>query len=213
MILSEQRLFRCLLVRKRTSPAILSRLILTKDGSMILDGQRRTVFHSDQRPAFPSKRLFPAISGSLFLSVKRFLNARSRADPPNRTPEQEIFRAGSLGQAIRDDPKQNHLGQAIRASSLGQDTLPLRHRDSGQDLVLMSTNSRKIGQLIVEFSNWVERAIDLDGILNKGKFSELRDPKVFCSARISFDTIEWSNGLDICPEYLFDHSKTVAALR
>lgn len=68
-------------------------------------------------------------------------------------------------------------------------------------------------QLILEFSNGEERAIDLEGILNKGKFSELRDPKVFCSACISFDTIQWSNGLDICPEYLFDHSRPIAALR
>ena len=37
-------------------------LVLTKDGSMILDGQRRTGL----------------------LSVHRFLGARSRAEPPNR---------------------------------------------------------------------------------------------------------------------------------
>ncbi|HPI18528.1 MAG: DUF2442 domain-containing protein [Thermotogaceae bacterium] len=76
-----------------------------------------------------------------------------------------------------------------------------------------SIKSCKPYQLILEFSNGEERAIDLEGILNKGKFSELRDPKVFCSARISFDTVEWSNGLDICPEYLFDHSRPIAVLR
>ncbi|PZC53073.1 MULTISPECIES: DUF2442 domain-containing protein [unclassified Mesotoga] len=62
-------------------------------------------------------------------------------------------------------------------------------------------------EFILEFNNGEERAIDLEGILDKGRFAELRDPKIFCSARIAFDTIEWCNGLDICPEYLFEHSK------
>ncbi len=62
-------------------------------------------------------------------------------------------------------------------------------------------------KLTLEFDNGEERTIDMEPFLNKGKLQELKDPKIFCTAHISFDTVEWSNGLDICPEFLYEYSQ------
>lgn len=42
--------------------------------------------------------------------------------------------------------------------------------------------------------------------LDKGLFKDLKDEKIFKSVRVSFDTIEWINGLDIDPEFLYKNS-------
>ena len=45
--------------------------------------------------------------------------------------------------------------------------------------------------------------------LDRGVFAALRDPAVFNSVRVSFDTIQWANGADICPEVLFAESQPI----
>ena len=46
-----------------------------------------------------------------------------------------------------------------------------------------------------------------------GIFSEsaasLKDTAIFNSVHVSFDTLEWSNGADLCPEVLYSDSKTI----
>ena len=53
------------------------------------------------------------------------------------------------------------------------------------------------------------KLIDMKPYLKKGMFRELKKPEIFNSAHISFDTVEWSNGLDICPEFLYKNSKSI----
>ena len=43
--------------------------------------------------------------------------------------------------------------------------------------------------------------------LDKGIFKELKDIPLFNTVKISFDTIEWANQADLCPEFLYDESK------
>lgn len=62
-------------------------------------------------------------------------------------------------------------------------------------------------KLTLLFDNGEERVIDMEPFLNKGKLQELKDPRVFKTAHISFDTVEWSNGVDICPEFLYEYSQ------
>ena len=57
-------------------------------------------------------------------------------------------------------------------------------------------------KLILEFENTEQRIFDVAPLLSIGKFSELRD----LSVKVKFDTIEWSNKLDIDPEYLYNKS-------
>ena len=43
----------------------------------------------------------------------------------------------------------------------------------------------------------------------EGVFTALRDKSLFSSVRVSFDTVEWSNGADLCPEVLYAESRKV----
>lgn len=57
--------------------------------------------------------------------------------------------------------------------------------------------------------NGEQRVFDMTPYLDKGIFTELRDPAVFNSVRPAFDTVEWANGADIAPEVLYRDGKPV----
>ena len=61
-------------------------------------------------------------------------------------------------------------------------------------------------KLILTFENKGKRLFDMNPYLEIGKFSELKNAKIFNSVKIKFDTIEWSNKLDLDPEFLYDKS-------
>lgn len=61
-------------------------------------------------------------------------------------------------------------------------------------------------KLQIKFKNGEERIFDLTPYLTIGKFSELRDIRLFNSVTVKFDSIEWANHLDIDPEFLYAHS-------
>ena len=69
---------------------------------------------------------------------------------------------------------------------------------------VVPTNDYK---LILSFGEKEKRVFDVAEILNFGRFSELQNLDVFKKVHISFDTIEWDNGLDLDPEYLYEKSK------
>ncbi len=64
-------------------------------------------------------------------------------------------------------------------------------------------------KLFLTFKNGDQKIFDMNPYLQTGVFSELKDENIFESVRVAFDTIEWSNGADICPEVLFNESKPV----
>ena len=66
-------------------------------------------------------------------------------------------------------------------------------------------------KLILSFDKDEQRIFDVSPILNLGKFSELQDLEKFKKVRVCFDTIEWENGLDLDPEYLYEKSIQVTA--
>ena len=68
-------------------------------------------------------------------------------------------------------------------------------------------------KLILSFDKQEQRIFDATPILNFGKFSELQDLETFKKVHISFDTIEWDNGLDLDPEYLYEKSKAMRTCR
>ena len=65
-------------------------------------------------------------------------------------------------------------------------------------------------QLLLTFDNDEQRIFDVRPLLSFGKFRELSSPAIFNTVRVSFDTIAWPNGLDIDPEYLYEHSKALS---
>jgi hypothetical protein len=61
-------------------------------------------------------------------------------------------------------------------------------------------------QLLLTFDNQEQRRFNMQPYLDKGVFAELKEESLFRSVHVSFDTIEWSNGADLCPEVLYDQS-------
>lgn len=61
-------------------------------------------------------------------------------------------------------------------------------------------------RLLLEFANGEERLFDVSPYLSIGKFCELRNPTLFYSVKVKFDSVEWANHLDLDPEFLYDKS-------
>ena len=66
-------------------------------------------------------------------------------------------------------------------------------------------------RLLITFDNEEKRIFDVKPLLSFGKFQELTSHDLFKTVRVSFDTIAWSNGLDLDPEYLYEHSEALSA--
>jgi len=64
-------------------------------------------------------------------------------------------------------------------------------------------------EILLEFENGEERVFDLKPYLSLGKFSELKDSNKFKTVRVSFDTIEWDNNIDLDPEFLYEKSRKI----
>ncbi len=61
-------------------------------------------------------------------------------------------------------------------------------------------------QLILTFDNHERRLFDMRPYLGIGRFAELKDIRAFKQVSVSFDTVEWQNGLDLDPEFLYAKS-------
>ena len=59
------------------------------------------------------------------------------------------------------------------------------------------------------FNNHVIKVVDLVNSLNGEAFTQLRNIENFKSFTIKFNTIEWENGADLAPEYLYEIGETV----
>jgi len=52
-----------------------------------------------------------------------------------------------------------------------------------------------------------KRIFDMKPYLNIGMYKDLQNIELFKTARISFDSLEWANGIDIDPEFLYSKSR------
>lgn len=69
-----------------------------------------------------------------------------------------------------------------------------------------SVQALKDYTLAITFKNDETKVFDVKPYLDTGIFSELKDENLFNSVHVSFDSIEWCNGADICPEVLYHES-------
>ncbi|MCY3751306.1 MAG: DUF2442 domain-containing protein [Gammaproteobacteria bacterium] len=53
------------------------------------------------------------------------------------------------------------------------------------------------------FDNGEEGVFDVSPYLEKGLFSQLKDRRVFNSVRPFLGSVQWDNGLDLCPDTLY----------
>ena len=65
-------------------------------------------------------------------------------------------------------------------------------------------------RLIIGFDNGEHRVFDVKPLLTVGRFRELASHEVFTKVRVAFDTVEWENGLDLDPEYLYERSEAMS---
>ncbi|MCX6153082.1 MAG: DUF2442 domain-containing protein [Candidatus Kapabacteria bacterium] len=61
--------------------------------------------------------------------------------------------------------------------------------------------------LKLEFNNNEIKIFDMKEYLEHGVFKELVNMEIFRSVKINYDSIEWVNGADLCPDLLFEKSK------
>jgi hypothetical protein len=59
------------------------------------------------------------------------------------------------------------------------------------------------------FDNGEEKIFDVTPYLNKGIFSELKEPDIFYSVRVIDGSIQWQNEADFCPDTLYLESKPI----
>lgn len=77
-------------------------------------------------------------------------------------------------------------------------------------LAVISVKPIEEYKLLLKFENGEEKIFDCSKYLEIGKFKELKNKKEFENIRVSFDSIEWGNGLDLDPEILYRDSLVVS---
>ena len=58
--------------------------------------------------------------------------------------------------------------------------------------------------LSVSFDNGESGLLDMKPYLDFGVFRKIRDPDIFKTVHVSFDTIAWESGADIDPEFAYE---------
>jgi len=59
-------------------------------------------------------------------------------------------------------------------------------------------------QIYVEFDNAECGVLNMEPYLNFGVFRNIRDRAAFSNVRVSFDTVEWGNGVDLDPQFVYE---------
>jgi hypothetical protein len=53
------------------------------------------------------------------------------------------------------------------------------------------------------------RLLDMKPYLDFGVFNKIRDFERFKRVKVAFDTIEWDDGVDLDPEFIYDNSTPI----
>ena len=61
-------------------------------------------------------------------------------------------------------------------------------------------------RLLLLFNNGERRIVDLSNSLKGTVFAPLKDINFFKRFSVKFNTVEWENGADLAPEYLYEIS-------
>jgi len=58
-------------------------------------------------------------------------------------------------------------------------------------------------KLLITFNNGEKKSFDVKPYLGIGDFKELQDVSMFNSVKPFLGSIQWANGLDLCPDTLY----------
>jgi hypothetical protein len=72
-----------------------------------------------------------------------------------------------------------------------------------------STSAVAESRLRVTFVDGTTGDVDMGAFLNNRSvdgtiFEALRDPRIFCQARVVLGTVQWPNGADLAPDAMYD---------
>lgn len=67
-------------------------------------------------------------------------------------------------------------------------------------------------RIVVEFDNDESGVLDMGPYLGFGVFNKLKEPGIFDTVRVSFDTVEWVNGIDLDPKFVYEKCVKVQRL-
>jgi hypothetical protein len=59
-------------------------------------------------------------------------------------------------------------------------------------------------KLLLKFNNGIEITVNLENELNGTVFKPLKDKNKFRKFSVVYNTVEWENGADFAPEYLYE---------
>jgi hypothetical protein len=59
-------------------------------------------------------------------------------------------------------------------------------------------------RLLLTFNDGISKTVDLQNELNGKIFGPLKDMDYFKNFEIKYNTVEWKNGADFAPEYLYE---------
>lgn len=78
-------------------------------------------------------------------------------------------------------------------------------------LHVMAVKEASPFELLLEFSDGIIKRVDLNSELYGEIFEPLIDPELFIQARVNPETgtVEWPNGADFAPEFLYDIGKEI----
>jgi Protein of unknown function (DUF2442) len=62
-------------------------------------------------------------------------------------------------------------------------------------------------KLLITFNNGEKKSFDVKPYLEIGVFKELQDVNLFNSVKPFLGSIQWANGLDLCPDTLYLEGK------
>jgi hypothetical protein len=78
---------------------------------------------------------------------------------------------------------------------------------------VVSVKPGKNYTLEISFTNGELKSYDVKPLLNTGLFKELKNPALFNSVRPVMGSIQWENGLDLCPDTLYLDSINTSTLQ
>ena len=72
-----------------------------------------------------------------------------------------------------------------------------------------SVQPKDFYKLFITFENGEKGIFDVSPYLNRGIFSQLKDKHIFNSVKPFLGSIQWKNGLDLCPDTLYLDSEKI----
>jgi hypothetical protein len=84
------------------------------------------------------------------------------------------------------------------------------HQNANLPPAVIRVEANEDFTLTVGFSTGENGTLDMKPYLDFGLFQVLRDPHIFRTARVAFDTVAWDGGIDLDPDFVYRHRKSQA---